>query len=100
MSASVQVLQDLKEEKTVRKGKTYVGVVGMRIDPRTRAAIMLEEYLEALGMPILAYLRYTQSYVNAAFEGKSLFDMPHYLASREIEQWEYLIDWLDKEDQE
>jgi chromosome partitioning protein len=99
MAASVEFLRGLKEEKPIRKGKIFVGVVGMRIDPRTRAATMLESYLEELGLPVLAYLRYTQSYVNAAFEGKSLFDMPHYLASREIEQWEYLIDWLNQEDQ-
>jgi chromosome partitioning protein len=34
--------------------------------------------------------------VNAAFEGKSLFDLPPYLAERELEQWSFLQDWLEK----
>ena len=45
---------------------------------------------------MLAYLRETQVYVNAAFEGKSLFDLPQHLAERELEQWAYLLDWLEK----
>jgi chromosome partitioning protein len=35
-------------------------------------------------------------YVNAAFEGKSLFDLPHHLAERELEQWGFLQGWLDQ----
>ncbi len=46
--------------------------------------------------PTKAYLRETQVYVNAAFEGKSLFDLPHHLAERELEQWAFLQGWLEK----
>ena len=63
--------------------------------PRTRAALTLEQFLQALGLPVLAYLREAQVYVNAAFEGKTLFDMPAYLAERELEQWAYLLRWLE-----
>ena len=81
----------------MRKGKVFVGVVGMRIDPRTRMGLSLQEFLAQQDLPVLAYLRYAQSYVNAAGEGKSLFDLPHHLASRELEQWDYLIQWLNQE---
>jgi chromosome partitioning protein len=47
-------------------------------------------------LPVLTYLRNTQAYVNAAFEGKSLFDMPHHLVERELEQWQGLTDWLER----
>jgi chromosome partitioning protein len=67
----------------------------MRMDPRTRAALTLEQFLQALGLPVLAYLREAQVYVNAAFEGKTLFDMPAHLAERELEQWAYLLRWLE-----
>jgi chromosome partitioning protein len=67
----------------------------MRMAPRTRAAAALEQILTELDMPILAYLREAQVYVNAAFEGKTLFDLPPYLAQRELEQWAYLLEWLD-----
>jgi chromosome partitioning protein len=52
--------------------------------------------MEQQDLPVLTYLRNTQAYVNAAFEGKSLFDMPHHLVERELEQWQGLIDWLDR----
>lgn len=94
LHAGRDFLKELLEEKKVRNSHTEIGVVGMRMSPRTRAAAMLEEFLQNLGLPILAYLRETQVYVNASFEGKSLFDLPHHIAERELEQWEFLQDWI------
>lgn len=95
MNASQEFLEILQTEKALRKGKILAGVVGMRMAPRTRAAAILEQFMKDLDMPILAYLREAQIYVNAAFEGKTLFDLPPYLAERELEQWQYLLSWLD-----
>ncbi len=97
LHASRDFLQALAEEKKSRKGKYGIGIVGMRMAANTRASQALEHFLATLDLPILAYLRETQVYVNAAFEGKSLFDLPHYLAERELAQWAYLRDWLIKE---
>jgi chromosome partitioning protein len=94
--ASQEFLEVLSREKMVRKGKIFVGVVGIRMAPRTRAAITLEQYIAGLDIPVLAYLRETQVYVNAAFEGKSLFDLPAHLAEKELEQWAYLQNWLER----
>ncbi len=96
LHASRDFLQALAKEKAVRKNKCHIGIVGMRMEMRTKAAWALEHFLAALDLPILAYLRETQVYVNAAFEGKSLFDLPPYLAERELEQWAFLRDWLEK----
>ncbi len=95
IQASQDFLKALAHEKQVRKGKVSVGVVGMRMEPRTRAALTLEQFLTALDLPVLAYLREAQVYVNAAFEGKTLFDIPPHLAERELEQWAYLLRWLE-----
>ncbi len=93
--ASQDFLAALHAEKAVRKGHAFVGVVGMRVDPRTRAGVTLEQFMAQQDLPVLAYLRNTQNYVNAAFEGKSLFDLPHHIAERDIEQWAGLTGWLD-----
>ncbi len=98
IQASRDFLEVLHHEKTVRKGKIFVGVVGMRMDPRTRAALTLEQFLKGLDLPVLAYLRETQAYVNAGFEGKTLFDLPPSQAQRELEQWAYLLGWLEREE--
>jgi len=96
IQASRDFLEVLHHEKMVRKGKIFIGVVGMRMDPRTRAALTLEQFLKGLDLPVLAYLREAQAYVNAAFEGKTLFDLPPSLAQRELEQWAYLLSWLER----
>ncbi|HZW86041.1 MAG TPA: ParA family protein [Gallionella sp.] len=97
IQASHEFLRVLGREKIIRKGKVSIGVVGMRMDPRTRAALTLEQFLATLDLPVLAYLREAQTYVSAAFEGKTLFDMPPHLAGRELEQWAYLLRWLEEQ---
>ncbi|MBI3479113.1 MAG: ParA family protein [Nitrosomonadales bacterium] len=97
LQASRDFLQTLTLESKVRNGFCRIGVVGMRMEMRTKAAFALEHFLATFDLPILAYLRETQVYVNAAFEGKSLFDLPPYLAGRELEQWAFLQGWLEQE---
>jgi chromosome partitioning protein len=96
LDASRAFLEELAREKAVRKHHCHIGIIGMRMSPRTKAAQALEHFLSSFDLPILAYLRETQVYVNAAFEGKSLFDLPHHLAERELEQWGFLQGWLDQ----
>lgn len=97
LNASRDFLAILAQEKEIRAGRCQIGIVGMRMNARTLAATTLEEFLAESGLPVLAYLRETQVYVNAAFEGKSLFDLPPYLAFRELEQWDFLLSWLEQD---
>ena len=94
--ASQAFLAALQAEKAARKSQGFVSVVGMRVDVRTRAGVTLEQFMAQQQLPVLAHLRNTQHYVNAAFEGKSLFDLPHHSVERDIEQWRDLIDWLNR----
>ena len=95
IQASYDFLHALSEEKAARKGRVQIGVVGMRMAPRTRAAVTLEQFLAQLDVPVLGYLREAQVYVNAAFEGKSIFDLPPHLAEQDVAQWSDLIQWLE-----
>ena len=94
MAATSTFLQTLMEEKAVRKHKTVIAIVGMRVNPRTRAAATLEAFLAQFELPILTYLRDTQIYVNAAFNGLSLFDLPEYLSAKDLEQWRPILNWI------
>lgn len=96
IQASQDFLAELAEEKKVRQGKIDIGVVGMRMAPRTRAAATLDQFLHKLDLPVVAYLHETQLYVNAAFEGKTLFDLPPHLTQAERESWAPLISWLGR----
>jgi len=95
MAAAQDFLAVLAEEKAVRKHKTFVGIVGMRVDPRTRAAATLETFLRQFDLPVVTFLRDTVLYANAALSGKSIFDLPPSLIERDVEQWQPLLDWLE-----
>ncbi len=94
MAATQVFLEILRAEKAVRKAKSYVAMIGMRVDARTRAATVLEEFLAQAGFPVLTFLRDTQLYVQAAGEGVSLYDLPPSRVARDVEQWQPLLDWL------
>lgn len=94
MAATRDFLEQLMEEKRVQKHRAFVGIIGMRVDPRTRPAATLEQFLAQYDLPVLTYLRDTMVYVNAAFAGKSIFDLPPYQAQRDLQQWQPLIDWI------
>ncbi|MDD2744126.1 MAG: ParA family protein [Rhodocyclaceae bacterium] len=95
MLATRHFVQALQNEKSVRKGKADVVVIGMRVDPRTRAASELESFFATLGLPVLTYLRNTQIYVQAAAAGLSIFDLPPSRIERDLEQWQAIIDWAN-----
>lgn len=94
MAATEDFLNSIRQE--MRGRKATIGIVAMRVDPRTRAAGMLEEYLKHFDVPIVAYLRNTQNYVNVAAAGMTIFDSPRARHRRDIEQWENLLHWLSK----
>jgi chromosome partitioning protein len=87
-------LDELAEHR--RAGRMQVGIVGMRVDPRTIAADKLHEFVDALGLPVLGYLRHTQNYIHLAARGLTLFDVAPSRVERDLEQWEGICRWLDK----
>jgi chromosome partitioning protein len=94
--ATRHFLDALLEEKAVRKEQAFVAVVGMRVDARTRAAGELERFLSSYELPVLAYLRDTQVYVQAAANGLTLFDLSASRAEKDIEQWQPIVDWVNQ----
>lgn len=95
MAATRDFLAVLHEEHLLRKKKRFIGIVGMRVDPRTKAAATLEAFLKQFELPVVTFLRDTVNYANAAFQGRSLFDLPPYLTEQDRAQWAPLLEWLD-----
>lgn len=92
--ATREFLERLFEEKEVRKHETFVAIVAMRVDARTRAAGELERFLGGTGLPVVAHLRDTQNYVQAAAHGMSIFELPASRVEKDIEQWQPLLSWV------
>jgi chromosome partitioning protein len=78
-----------------KAGRMQVGIVGMRVDARTIAADKLQEFVDALGLPVLGLLRPTQNYVHLAARGLTLFDVAPSKVERDLEQWQGIQRWLD-----
>lgn len=94
--ATKTFLDALLEEKAIRNHETFISVVGMRVDARTRSAHELERFLETQGLPVLTYLRDTQNYVQAAAHGLTIFDLPASRAEKDWEQWQPIVDWVER----
>lgn len=94
IGATSDFLDRLAEEKAIRKNKTFVALVGMRVNNRTHAAAGLADFMEQTGFPVLTYLRNAQVYATAAELGVSLFDMRPSFVAQDIEQWMPLLDWV------
>jgi chromosome partitioning protein len=77
-----------------RQDAVKAGVIGMRVNPRTRAAEQLAHYVGQLGMPVLGYLRDTQNYVQLAAMGATLWDAAPARVERDIAQWQPLLAWI------
>ena len=94
IGATRDFLDILAEEKAIRKNKTFVALVGMRVNVRTNAAVGLAEFMQQTGFPVLTYLRNAQVYALAAEQGLSLFDMRPSLVEQDLQQWLPLLDWV------
>ncbi|MGF7000680.1 ParA family protein [Paraburkholderia sp. GAS32] len=93
--ATQDFLERLAKEKAVRKGAIEIGVVGMRVDARTRSAEQLHRFVEGLKLPVLGYLRDTQNYVQLAAHGLTLWDVAKSRVEKDLEQWHPIIQWTN-----
>jgi len=71
-----------------------VGLVGMRIREHTRAQEQLMRYVSALPVPVVAWLRDTQNYVQLAAHGLTLWDVAPGRVERDLAQWAPIQAWL------
>jgi chromosome partitioning protein len=93
-NATSDFLEILEREKAVRKHKTFVALVGMRVNSRANSSTTLSAFMQDTGLPILSYLRNSQVYVSAAELGVSIFDLRPSFVAQDIEQWKPIIDWI------
>lgn len=75
------------------KSNGQVGVLGMRVDQRTRASDQLQRFVEGLNLPVLGFLRDTQNYVQLAAHGLTVWDVAPSRVEKDVEQWNPLLAW-------
>ena len=63
------------------------------LDAEQSPADHLRQFLDTLGVPVLAMLRDTQLYVQLAARGATLWDVAPSRAERDLAQWQPIVDW-------
>ncbi|WP_431287373.1 ParA family protein [Roseateles chitinivorans] len=99
----VRELQDAAKDRGKSEGKSDgktgvldIGLVAMRVREGTLSQQQLHQFIEQLGLPLLAELRDTQNYVQLAARGLTLWDIAPGRVARDLEQWQRLCAWLDR----
>ena len=92
IQATHAFLDELREHK--RGSAIETVLVANRVREHTRANEQLHRYVETLPVPVLAWLRETQNYVQLAAHGLTIFDVAPGRVERDLEQWAPLAAWL------
>lgn len=96
IEATVPFLNALGKHARVRKGELPVGLVGNKLKPWTNASQQAMAVLKQWGVPLVAELRDSQSYVLLTGLGRSLFDYHSAQVRLHQEDWAPLLRWLYK----
>lgn len=91
-----RTIRDLLLVAKIRREDDRIGVVANRIRRNTLTYQALIRFLQTLGIPIVATIRDSQNYARAAEHGVGVHEMKSYLAREDVEQWEPLVQWLEK----
>ncbi len=92
IQATHTFVQELRAHR--RSHEVKMGLVGMRVREHTRANEQLHHYLSTLPLPVVAWLRDTQNYVQLAARGLTLWDVAPSRVERDLEQWAPLAAWV------
>jgi len=92
--ASTAFLEKLDALKSIRKNRKGVAIVGNRMRDRTRAAERLDRFLSGLGHAVVARIRDSQAYGEAASQGLSIFEIKGVRGPLR-EDWKPLIDYIE-----
>jgi chromosome partitioning protein len=93
---ATQVFLEKLAERGVTRESGKCGVLGMRVDVRTRAAEQLQRFVNGLGLPVLGVLRDTQNYVQIAAHGLTLWDVTPSRVDKDLAQWAEVLNWVEQ----
>jgi chromosome partitioning protein len=93
--STAECFAELMTLPRVASGQCKVAAVGMRIDGRTKAADVLEDWAAGLQLKYLGSLRETQAYVRCVEQGLTLFDLPAAQTPIDMAQWAPILEWME-----
>jgi chromosome partitioning protein len=97
--ACSRCIRDLLLVAKIRREDDRLGVIANRVRRNTIIYQSLIRFLQTLGIPVVTTIRDSQNYVRAAELGVGIHEMKSYVVREDIEQWQPLIEWLEKPSQ-
>lgn len=95
--ATARFIQELLLVRQVSRSKTRVACVANRVRDISHSYEALERFLDRLGIPLIATLHDSDSYIRAAGLGLSIFELNDKGAGRDQRPWMPLLRWIDGE---
>ncbi|HEU5294792.1 MAG TPA: AAA family ATPase [Burkholderiaceae bacterium] len=92
--SAAECYTELLAHPRVARGRCKIAAVGMRIDSRTRADVVLRQWADGLQLPFLGALRETQTYVKCLEHGLTIFDMPAAKVEADLAQWQPILEFV------
>jgi chromosome partitioning protein len=97
IAATADFIRDLLLDGKVRSLGIRLGVIANRVKANTRVYQSLQRFLRHLGLPFVGVLRDAQNYMRAADEGMGIHELTPSLAQKDIQQWQPILHWLDRQ---
>lgn len=95
--ATANFVRDLLLSGRLRARKVRLGVVANRVRRSTPVYQPLERFLSSLGLPFLARLSDSETFLKAAETGVGIFEMDAAASAPEREQFMPIVEWVDPE---
>lgn len=93
--AASRCIADLLLVAKIDRRDRKLAVVANRTRKNTKSFGRLMRFLDSLGIPIIAVLRDSQNFVQAAEQGSGLCEMQPSRVQQDLEQIDRIVDWLN-----
>lgn len=96
MRAATDFIRVILDNGRVSRKETRIALLANRCRENTNVYHQLETFLNKVRkVPFISVLRETQNYNRAAERGLGIFELAPYQISRDLEQWDPIIKWLE-----
>ncbi|HTN48383.1 MAG TPA: ParA family protein [Burkholderiaceae bacterium] len=92
--SAADCLAELRILPRIASGRCQIGAVGMRLDPRTQAASVVQAWAAEQKVALVSMVGESSTYVRCIERGLTLFDVPAAEMESELSQWSPILQWL------
>jgi chromosome partitioning protein len=94
--AATRFIAELLLDVQLDRSEKRLAIVANRVRSTTRSYQMLMRFLTSLKIPLIATLRDSQTYVQAAAQGIGVCEMPAYRVKEDVAQLETIVAWIER----